>query len=166
MSAFVSVVLGSKSDWTLMQECAKTLERLGVAYEAIVASAHRTPDRVAQYVKEAEEGGALAFIAAAGMAAHLAGAIAARTTKPVIAVPIASGALNGIDALLSCVQMPSKIPAACVAINGAINAAYLAAQILALNDPKLAKKLLEDRQNIGAQAELDSRSIEVRLSRR
>ncbi|MDR1450812.1 MAG: 5-(carboxyamino)imidazole ribonucleotide mutase [Helicobacteraceae bacterium] len=165
MGAFIGVVLGSKSDWSIMQECAKTLDRFGAAYETIVASAHRTPDRVAAYVKEAEESGAIAFIAAAGMAAHLAGAIAARTTKPVIAVPIAVGALNGVDALFSSAQMPPKIPVACVAINGAINAAYLAAQILALGDRELAQKLLDDRDSVKAQSEIDSQSIEIRLSR-
>ncbi|MDR2639269.1 MAG: 5-(carboxyamino)imidazole ribonucleotide mutase [Helicobacteraceae bacterium] len=166
MGAFVGVVVGSKSDLTVMQECVKTLERFGAAYELIVASAHRTPDRVAAYVEEAEAAGAGAFIAAAGMAAHLAGAIAARTTKPVIAVPIASGALNGVDALLSSAQMPPRIPVACVAINGAINAAYLAVQILALNDPELARKALDDRRSVREQAEIDSRSVEIRLTRR
>ncbi|MDR0746845.1 MAG: 5-(carboxyamino)imidazole ribonucleotide mutase [Helicobacteraceae bacterium] len=166
MGAFVGVVVGSKSDVGVMQECIETLERFGAAYEMIIASAHRTPDRVAAYIEEAEAAGAGAFIAAAGMAAHLAGAIAARTTKPVIAVPIANGALNGVDALLSSAQMPPKIPVACVAINGAINAAYLAVQILALSDPELARKLLDDRQSVRVQAEIDSRPLEVRLSRR
>ncbi|MDR1911483.1 MAG: 5-(carboxyamino)imidazole ribonucleotide mutase [Helicobacteraceae bacterium] len=165
MAVFVGIIIGSKSDSAIMQECAKTLERFGIAYELIVASAHRTPDRVASYIKKAEAAGAKVFIAAAGMAAHLAGAIAAQTTKPVIAVPIASGALNGIDALFSSVQMPPKIPVACVAINGGVNAAYLAAQILALSDLALAQKALDDRQSVKTQAEADSQAIEIRLSR-
>jgi 5-(carboxyamino)imidazole ribonucleotide mutase len=165
MTPYVGILIGSKSDHQTMQECAKTLEKFGVAYELIVASAHRTPERVAEYVAEAEKAGAKVFIAAAGMAAHLAGAIAARTTKPVIGVPIASGALNGFDALLSTAQMPPKMPVATLAINGAINAAYLAAQILALNDEELAQKLLNDRQSIKNQAESDSAAIEVRLTR-
>ncbi|GHS89954.1 N5-carboxyaminoimidazole ribonucleotide mutase [Campylobacterota bacterium] len=160
---FAAIVLGSKSDYETMKECASTLERFGVEYELIVASAHRTPDRVADYVKDAERRGAAVFIAAAGMAAHLAGAIAARTTKVVIGVPIASGALCGTDALYSTVQMPPKMAVATVAINGAINAAYLAAQVLAVGDPKLAQKLLDDREAITAQVQRDSASIEKRL---
>lgn len=161
MRAFVSILLGSKSDQPVMIECVKVLEKFGVGYEMIVASAHRSPERVVRLVKNAEQEGAKVFICAAGMAAHLAGAVKAQTTKPVIGVPIASGALNGIDALYSTVQMPPKMAVAAMAIGGAINAAYLAIEILAISDEKLARKLLDDRENITAQVEADSLSVEI-----
>ncbi len=159
---FVSVILGSKSDYTLMQECLKVLESFDVKYEILVASAHRSPDRVHQYVSNAEKKGAKVFIAAAGMAAHLAGGIAAMTTKPVIGVPMPGGALDGLDALLSTVQMPSGMPVGTVAIGkaGAINAAYLAIQILAIYDDKLAQSLVAQRQDGLKKIELDSKQIE------
>ena len=166
MTPFVSIIMGSKSDYeSQMKFCAETLERFGVPYELLVASAHRTPERTKTYVKEAEAKGAQIFICAAGMAAHLAGAVAAATTKPVLGVPMTGGALNGVDALYSTVQMPSGMPVGTVAIGkaGAINAAYLATQILSLNNPELAQKLLEDRRNMAAQVEKDSAAIEVRL---
>jgi len=124
-----------------MEKCTKRLEDLGVEHELEVLSAHRNPDGVAEYVASAPERGIKVFICAAGMAAHLAGAVAARTNLPVIGIPIDAGALGGFDALLATVQMPSGVPVATVAINGAANAAVLAAQILALSDPELAERL-------------------------
>jgi 5-(carboxyamino)imidazole ribonucleotide mutase len=124
-----------------MEKCTKRLEDLGVDHELEVLSAHRTPDAVAQYVASAPERGIKVFICAAGMAAHLAGAVAARTNLPVIGIPVAAGTLGGFDALLATVQMPSGVPVATVAVNGAANAAVLAAQILALSDPELAGRL-------------------------
>ncbi|GHV01875.1 N5-carboxyaminoimidazole ribonucleotide mutase [Campylobacterota bacterium] len=165
MKPFVAVILGSKSDFAVMQAAVSVLENFGVAHELIVASAHRTPERVSAYVSDAVARGAQVFVAAAGMAAHLAGAIAAQTTKPVIGVPIASGSLGGFDALLSTVQMPPKMPVATVAVGGAANAAYLALQILSLGDSVLAQKLLDDRAQIKQQVENDSKTIEILLSR-
>ena len=140
---FVSIIMGSKSDYEIVSEAAKTLEKFGVKYELIISSAHRSPKRTSEYVANAEKKGAKVFIAAAGMAAHLAGAIAANTTKPVIGIPMAGSALSGVDALYSTVQMPSGMPVATLAIGkaGAINAAYLAVQILALEDEGLASAL-------------------------
>ncbi|MGE4294828.1 MAG: 5-(carboxyamino)imidazole ribonucleotide mutase [Campylobacterales bacterium] len=166
MTPFVSIIMGSKSDYeSQMKFCAETLERFGVPYELLVASAHRTPERTKTYVKEAEAKGAQIFICAAGMAAHLAGAVAAATTKPVLGVPMTGGALNGVDALYSTVQMPSGMPVGTVAIGkaGAINAAYLAVQILSLNNPAFAQKLIDDRRDMAVQVEKDSATIEVRL---
>ncbi len=144
---FVSIVMGSKSDYEIMKNCADTLEEFSVKYELIISSAHRSPERTKTYIKEAEEKGAKVFIAAAGMAAHLAGALAAGTTKPVIGVPMKGGAMDGMDAMLSTVQMPAGMPVATVALGkaGAVNAAYLAMQILAITDRELAIKLKEDR---------------------
>jgi 5-(carboxyamino)imidazole ribonucleotide mutase len=162
---FVSIIIGSKSDYEVMKECAETFRKFGVAYELIISSAHRSPERTKKYIKEAEEKGAQAFIAAAGMAAHLAGAVAAATTKPVIGVPMASGELRGEDALLSTVMMPAGMPVGTVAIGkaGAVNAAYMAIQILALNDDELRVKLQEDRVSKAKKVELDSKEIEVIL---
>lgn len=157
--------MGSKSDYELMKNCADTLEKFGVKYELIITSAHRSPERTQNYIKEAEKKGAKVFIAAAGMAAHLAGAVAAHTTKPVLAVPMPGSNLASMDALFSSVQMPSAIPVATLAIGkaGAINAAFLAVQILALNDEKLAAALLEDRKAQIEKINKDSQSVEVRL---
>ena len=141
MSPSVGILVGSKSDLSVMEKCTKRLEDLGVDHELEVLSAHRTPDAVAQYVASAPERGIKVFICAAGMAAHLAGAVAARTNLPVIGIPIAAGTLGGFDALLATVQMPSGVPVATVAVNGAANAAVLAAQILALSDSELAVRL-------------------------
>jgi 5-(carboxyamino)imidazole ribonucleotide mutase len=162
---FVSIVIGSKSDYEVMKECEVTLEKVGVPYELIISSAHRSPERTKKYIAEAEEKGARVFIAAAGMAAHLAGALAGATTKPVIGVPMASGELRGEDALLSTVMMPAGMPVATVAIGkaGAINSAYLAIQIMALDDDELRIKLQEDRISKAKKVELDSREIEVIL---
>ena len=158
--------MGSKSDYGVMEECAKTLEKFGVMYELIVSSAHRSPDRTHAYVKNAEAKGAKVFICAAGMAAHLAGVVASLTTKPVIGVPMKGGVMEGIDALLSTVQMPGGMPVGTVAIGsaGAMNSAYLAMQILAIDDEELAAKLKEDRILKAKKVETDSSGIEVILS--
>ena len=160
---FVSVIMGSKSDYEVVCEACKVLEKFGVKYEMIISSAHRSPERTASYVKEAEKKGAKVFIAAAGMAAHLAGAIAANTTKPVLGVPMSGSALASMDALFSTVQMPRGIPVATLAIGkaGAVNAAYLAVQILALNNENLALALKNDRKTQENQLVADSKSVEV-----
>ena len=141
MSPSVGILVGSKSDLPVMEKCTNRLEDLGIDYELEVRSAHRNPEAVAEYVASAPERGIKVFICAAGMAAHLAGAVAARTNLPVIGIPIAAGTLGGFDALLATVQMPSGVPVATVAVNGAANAAVLAAQILALSDSELAQRL-------------------------
>jgi 5-(carboxyamino)imidazole ribonucleotide mutase len=162
---FVSIILGSKSDYEIVKECANTLDKFGVLHELIISSAHRSPERTHNYVKEAEAKGARVFIAAAGMAAHLAGAIAANTIKPVIGIPMRGGAMDGMDAMLSTVQMPAGMPVATVAMGkaGAVNAAYLAMQILALEDNDLKIKLEEDRILKAKKVESDSADIEIRL---
>lgn len=137
----IGIVMGSDSDLPVVRKAIDTLNELGVPCEVHVYSAHRTPDEARDFALHARENGFGAIIAAAGMAAHLAGAIAANTTLPVIGIPCKSKYLDGIDALLSTVQMPSGIPVATVAIDGAVNAALLAAQILAVEDAELAKKL-------------------------
>jgi 5-(carboxyamino)imidazole ribonucleotide mutase len=137
----VGILVGSKSDLPVLERCTARLEDLGVDFELEVLSAHRNPEDVAEYVASAPQRGIKVFICAAGMAAHLAGAVAARTNLPVIGIPICAGTLGGFDALLATVQMPSGVPVATVAVNGAANAAVLAAQILALSDPELAKRL-------------------------
>ena len=145
---FVAVLMGSKSDLEVMRTTYAVLDNLGVAWESKITSAHRTPEATHRYVKDAEQRGCVVFIAAAGLAAHLAGAVAGLTTKPVIGVPLDGGPLNGSDALLSTVQMPGGIPVACVAIGkaGAKNAGYLAAQILALADKNLAARVAAERK--------------------
>ena len=137
----VGILVGSKSDLPILEKCTARLEDLGIAYELEVRSAHRTPEDVAEYASTARDRGLKVVICAAGMAAHLAGAVAARTNLPVIGIPVAAGPLNGFDALLATVQMPSGVPVATVAVNGAANAAVLAAQILALSDTELAERL-------------------------
>jgi phosphoribosylaminoimidazole carboxylase PurE protein len=139
----VGVLMGSDSDLEIMRKCLETLKGLGIPFEVSVLSAHRTPDECAAYVKAAPGRGVKVFIAAAGGAAHLAGAVAAHTTCPVIGVPIAATALQGFDSLLSTVQMPPGVPVATVAVGefGAVNAAVLAAQILAVGDASLSAKL-------------------------
>ena len=136
----IAVIMGSTSDWDVMKAAIETLEELGIEYEKRVISAHRTPHLMFEYATTARERGIGAIIAGAGGAAHLAGVVAAFTTLPVIGVPIKSRSLEGLDSLLSMVQMPSGIPVACVAINGAKNAALLAVQMLALKYPELAEK--------------------------
>ncbi|MBF7068439.1 5-(carboxyamino)imidazole ribonucleotide mutase [Campylobacter volucris] len=162
---FVSVLMGSKNDYDVIKEALRIFDDFGVKYEVLITSAHRSPQRTQEYIKEAEAKGAKVFIAAAGMAAHLAGAVAAHTTKPVLGVPISGSNLVGMDSLFSTVQMPSGIPVATLAIGkaGAINAAYLAIQILAINDENLASKLLEDRIKQQEKLSKDSSQIEIFL---
>lgn len=141
MTPLVGILVGSKSDMPVLERCTQRLEELGIEYEIEVRSAHRDPQGVSEYAGTARERGLKVVICAAGMAAHLAGAVAARTSLPVIGIPVAAGSLGGLDSLLSTVQMPSGVPVATVAVNGAANAAVLAAQILALSDPDLVDKL-------------------------
>lgn len=166
--SFVSIIIGSKSDWGTMKECVSTLERFNVKYELMVSSAHRTPNRTKNYVLDCVERGVSVFIGAAGMAAHLAGAIASATFKPVIAVPLNSGIIDGLDALLSSVQMPHGMPVGTVSIGkaGAINAAYLAMQIMAINDLTLLKKLEQDRIQREEQIETDTQDILKEIKQR
>ena len=137
----VGIIMGSDSDLPILRKAMDTLESLGIPYECHIYSAHRTPEEARQFALNARANGFGAIIAAAGMAAHLAGAIAANTTLPVIGIPCKSTCLDGIDALLSTVMMPSGIPVATVAINGGVNAALLCAQILAVSDAELAARL-------------------------
>lgn len=139
--------MGSDSDLPILQKTIDTLKSFGVTYEVHVYSAHRTPIEASNFSKNARENGFGVIIAAAGMAAHLAGAIAANTTLPVIGIPVNSGSLGGIDAVLSTIQMPSGIPVATVAINGGVNAGLLAIEMLAISDDVLAKKLEEKRES-------------------
>ena len=148
-----AIIMGSDSDLPVVQKTADTLRAFDVPFEAHVFSAHRTPDQARDFARSAREKGYGVIIAAAGMAAHLAGAIAANTTLPVIGIPCKGGALDGLDALLSTVQMPSGIPVATVALNGGVNAALLAVEILAVSDGALAKKL-EDKRRADAEAVL------------
>ena len=142
----VAIVMGSDSDFPVVKKAVDQLKAWEIPFEAHVMSAHRTPERAAQFAKAAQENGFGVIIAAAGMAAHLAGAMAANTTLPVIGIPIAGDGKEGMDALLSTVMMPPGIPVATVGINGAKNAAILAAQILALSDAALAQRLQADRE--------------------
>jgi 5-(carboxyamino)imidazole ribonucleotide mutase len=144
----VAILMGSPNDRDKLVPAMEMLEKFGVEHEAHVLSAHRTPDKVATFVKGARDAGFGVLIAAAGLAAHLAGAVGANTTLPVIGIPLAAGALNGVDSLYSTVQMPSGIPVATVAINGAANAGILAVEILALGDEELTKKLADYREEL------------------
>lgn len=144
--AVVGVIMGSTSDYEVMQDACKILDEFGVSYEKKVVSAHRTPDLMYEYAKGAKDRGLKVIIAGAGGAAHLPGMVSAMTTIPVIGVPVKSRALNGLDSLLSIVQMPGGVPCLTVAINQAKNAALSAIAILALSDEKLSLKLLEYRQ--------------------
>lgn len=146
--AFVAVLMGSDSDLPVMQSTLDILKSLQIPYEVKITSAHRTPDATHAYVKDADQRGCAVFIAAAGLAAHLAGTVAGLTLKPVIGIPLDAGPLQGMDSLLSTVQMPGGIPVACVAIGkaGAKNAAYLAAQVMALSDGELATRLQQERE--------------------
>ena len=142
----VGIIMGSDSDLPTVKKAADILNELGIPYEAHIYSAHRTPVEAAEFAKNARKNGFGVIIAAAGMAAHLAGAVAANTTLPVIGIPCGGGAFNGLDALLSTVQMPTGIPVATVAVNGAGNAALLAAQIIAVEDERLCAALEEKRK--------------------
>jgi len=138
--------MGSKSDTARMDKCIEVLKNFGVEYEFKTLSAHRMPEEVADYAQKADQRGIKVLICGAGMAAHLAGAVAANCVLPVIGIPLSGSALNGLDALLSTVQMPKGIPVATVAVDGAENAGYLAVQILALNNPSLKSALLKHRR--------------------
>ncbi len=144
----VAVLMGSDKDMPKMEACVVVLESFGIEHEIHVMSAHRTPERVAAFASGARDNGFGVFICGAGKAAHLAGAVAAHSTLPVIGVPIAAGGLGGVDALYSTVQMPTGIPVATVAIDSAANAAYLAASILSVSDPELAAKLESYREGL------------------
>jgi len=161
----VSIVMGSDSDLEIMHEAAKALEEFGIAYEIDVTSAHRSPDRTADYARKAADRGIRVIIAGAGGAAHLAGVIAAHTTLPVIGVPIPSTALNGLDSLLATVQMPAGIPVATVAIGkpGATNAGILAAQMLGLSSATIAKKLVDHKEKLANGVEEKSRKLRITL---
>ena len=162
--AQVGVVMGSDSDWPLMEATVKTLERFGVRSETRVISAHRTPELATAYAAGAARRGLQVIIAAAGGAAHLAGVLAANTILPVIGVPVKSGALDGLDALLSTVQMPSGIPVATVALGsaGAVNAAILAIQILALRRPELTVKLQQHKRDLKTKVKKGNAQVQSR----
>ena len=153
--ARVLIVMGSPSDQKIMDKCAATLDELGVPHEMTVASAHRSPARALKLASEARDKGVKIIIAAAGMAAHLAGVLASHTDLPVIGVPIGSGMMDGLDALLSTVQMPPGVPVATMGVDGAgaKNAAFLAARILALSDQDLARKLVSHREEMARAVE-------------
>jgi len=161
----VSIVMGSDSDLEVMRESAKALEEFGIAYEIDVTSAHRSPDRTAEYAKQAASRGIRVIIAGAGGAAHLAGVIAAHTTLPVIGVPIPSTSLQGMDSLLATVQMPAGIPVATVAIGkpGATNAGILAAQIIGVADSAVAKKLDAHKEKLAKGVEEKSKKLQASL---
>ena len=162
---FVAILMGSDSDFPQVEPAVDTLRKLGIAVEVKVTSAHRTPEITHAYVKDADQRGCSVFICAAGMAAHLAGAVSANTVKPVIGIPI-DVTLNGLDALLSTVMMPGGIPVATVAIGkaGAKNAGYLAAQMMALADPALAQKLKEDRAANAKQVQEKDAALQAKLA--
>ncbi len=155
----MGIVMGSDSDLPVMREAAQILGELGVPCEMVISSAHRAPDKTAEYARTAAGRGLQAIIAGAGGAAHLPGVIAAYTTLPVIGVPVKSGALNGLDALYAIVQMPAGVPVAAVAINGARNAGILAAQIIALKDGEVRRKLEEYRAGLAAGVEKKDRLL-------
>lgn len=155
-----AVIMGSDSDWPVVQKAVKVLKSYEIPVEVHVMSAHRTPEMASAFAKNAEENGFGVIIAAAGMAAHLAGVLAAQTTLPVIGIPIASGGLGGLDALLATVQMPSGIPVATVAVNGAANAGHLAAQILALSDENLKEKLKANKASMREGVEEKDRKMQ------
>jgi 5-(carboxyamino)imidazole ribonucleotide mutase len=161
----VSIVMGSDSDLDIMREAAKSLEEFGIGYEIDVTSAHRSPDRTAEYAKQAAGRGIRVIIAGAGGAAHLAGVIAAHTNLPVIGVPIPSTSLNGMDSLLATVQMPAGIPVATVAIGkpGATNAGILAAQILAHSSTPVARKLEAHKEKLANSVDEKSRKLKITL---
>ena len=155
----VGILMGSDSDLPVMEKAAEVLKEMGVAYEIDISSAHRLPEKTAGYAKTARERGLEVLIAGAGMAAHLAGVLAAHTTLPVIGIPLKSGALNGADALYSTVQMPPGVPVATVGIDGAKNAAYLACEILSIKYPEIAKKLEDFRSRTRKSLEEKSEAL-------
>src|ERR1700734_3977155 len=166
VTAQVGIVMGSDTDFPVMSEAGKTLGKFGIAYEMEVLSAHRTPARAHEYATTALKRGLKVLIAAAGAAAHLAGVMAANTTLPVIGVPMGTSSLNGMDALLSTVQMPGGIPVATMAIDkaGATNAAIFAAEILGLSDPAIAKKLLEHKEELAKAVDEKNAKLKAKLA--
>ena len=159
----VAAIMGSDSDWPVVKGCCAQLKAYGIPFEARVMSAHRTPAEAAAFAKSAADEGFGVLIAAAGMAAHLAGALAANTTLPVIGIPVKGGAMDGLDALLATVQMPSGIPVATVAIDGAANAAILAAQILAVSDEDIARQLMEMKVSMAKEVEEKDKALQDKL---
>ena len=159
----VAILMGSDSDFGVMSKAVSVLKEFGIPVEVHVYSAHRTPEKVAEFATNAKDNGFGVIIAGAGMAAALAGVVAGHTTLPVIGVPLKSHVLEGVDALLSTVMMPSGIPVATVAIDGSKNAAYLAAQILAISDDELAKKVLENRQKQSAAVLVKDQEIQEKV---
>ena len=155
----VGILMGSDSDWPVMEQAAKTLKEFGVPCEARVLSAHRSPELVREYAATAVSRGLQVLIAGAGGAAHLAGVLAAHTTLPVVGVPVESKSLKGLDSLLSTVQMPKGVPVATVAIDNAANAAILAVQCLALGDRRLARKLVEHKRQLTASNQKADRNL-------
>jgi 5-(carboxyamino)imidazole ribonucleotide mutase len=164
--AIVGIIMGSDSDLPMMSEATKALEKFGIPYEIEIMSAHRTPARAHEYATTALSRGLKVMIAAAGAAAHLAGVMAANTTIPVIGVPMGTSSLNGLDALLSTVQMPGGIPVATMAIDkaGATNAAIFAAEILGLSDPAIAKKLLEHKEELAKAVDVKNAKLKAKLA--
>ena len=164
--SWVAILMGSESDWPVMQATTAVLKELELDFEVRVTSAHRTPAATQEYVQDAESRGCQVFICAAGMAAHLAGAVAAHTVRPVIGVPIDSGPLQGFDALLSTAQMPGGIPVATVAVGkaGAKNAGYLAAQILSTADAAIHERLAQDREANRDKVAAQNASVQAALA--
>ena len=163
---FVAVLMGSDSDLPVLQSTLDVLKALNIPHEVKITSAHRTPDATHAYVKDADGRGCAVFIAAAGLAAHLAGTVAGLTLKPVIGIPMDAGPLQGMDSLLSTVQMPGGIPVACVAVGkaGAKNAAYLAAQMMALSDQELAARIREEREANSAAVKAKDAKLQAELN--
>ena len=158
-----ALIMGSKSDWPSLEGCVRVLRSFGIEVEVHVASAHRTPEKVAAFADSVRDNGFEVIIAAAGKAAHLAGVIAGHTTLPVIGIPIKSSLMDGLDSLLSTVQMPTGIPVATVAVGGGDNAAYLAAQMLSIKDPELGERLDAHRAQMAAAIEADDEALNAQL---
>jgi phosphoribosylamine--glycine ligase len=168
MGAQVGLLMGSDSDWGVMEECAKTLAKFGLEVEVRVLSAHRTPEEAGTFARTARERGIKVIIAAAGGAAHLAGAMAAHSPLPVIGVPLAATPLGGLDALLATVQMPPGVPVATVGIGnfGAVNAAILAAQIIAVGDPAMAKKMDQYKIDMAAKVHQKDKAVQAEWAKK
>ncbi len=160
----VAIFIGSASDTPVVDGCAEVLKKLGISFRYTITSAHRTPERTEALMEQLEAEGCQVYICAAGMAAHLAGAVAARTVRPVIGIPVAGSSIGGLDALYATVQMPSGFPVATVALNGAKNAAWLAAQILALQDERIADLIRKEREGYKAAVEKAAAELEARYS--
>ena len=164
----VGIVMGSDSDWPLLEETVNTLAKFGVSYDVRVISAHRTPEVAAVYARKASGQGLKVIIAAAGGAAHLAGVVAAHTTLPVIGIPVTSGFMDGLDSLLSTVQMPAGVPVATVAVGkgGAVNAAILAVQILAISRPDLVRQLVVHKKTLTDKVKAGNERIQMELDKK